>query len=270
MKYHTKMINFLFLIVCLFIHSGLVFLKYEPSAHSSNESRINIKLRDSKKIRQIGKKDSQVKEYLAHPSKKSEGKDNSLKQFQVAKSPKLSDFVATKNSALKKAQKEQSLKQASQSRVNYAQRQIMSEAKHIKSDENPLLNHLNYNMKFETPEGIEPHELNELEKVFYSFFKRVAIKYITSIHTSVNDAVGERPYLKNTLRNHPSKTLKAMIRYDKDGNAEVIKILNSSVNDDVHLIFEQALSKMNKIPNITKSLQGKDGTYTAYFQLHLN
>ncbi len=277
MSYHTKTINFLIFMICTMLHIGAAFLTYQPSFKVTNkqEQRIDLKLKDGPKIRQIGKKNSKKKEYIATPSKKSEGlkkKSASLSQFQVDSQANMSDLVQARLSAIKKVDEKnnENLKKLTKARINYAQKQIMAEAQQIKTDENPLLNHLNYNMKFEAPKGLKQKELNELEKVFYSFFKRVAVKYITSIHTSVNDAIINKPYLKDTLRSHPPKLLKAVIHYDSEGNAEVVKILNSSVNDDVHEIFEKSLSKMVKIPNIAKSLRDEKGKYTAYFQLNLN
>ncbi|EQC50560.1 hypothetical protein [Bacteriovorax sp. DB6_IX] len=232
------------------------------------DKKVSIKLKPSQKVREIGKEDSQHKKIADIPSQKQDGLDV-LKQFAISQKQGTSDKPPKKEEIVKPSKRARVAKKVQQ--INYAQRQIMQEAVKAKREENPLLNQVtDYNVKFVPPKGISPDQLNEFEKVFYSFFRRVAIKYITSIQSTVLDAVDEKPYIQNTLRNHGADVLTARIVYDSDGNAEKITILKSSEDDEVHEIFEKALRKMTKIPNVAKELKDENGKYTAYFQLGIN
>ncbi|EQC46685.1 hypothetical protein M900_2507 [Bacteriovorax sp. Seq25_V] len=228
--------------------------------------KLSIKIKNNNEVRTIGTKESKLKELISTPSKKVDG--DILKKFAVTPSSKLKNVE--KKKVVEKKGKRLATQESTQARINYATKQMIQEVKKEKKVENPLLNAMDYNMQFIPPKGISIDELNDFEKIFYSFFKRVAGQYVNSIHSTVTSLTSDKPYLESKLRSHPPAILTAMIRYDSEGNAEVIKILKSSNDDDVHKLFEEALKKMNKIPNIAKELKDEDGKYTAFFQLSIN
>lgn len=261
--YHTKTINIFFVITLLLIHGLLGFI---PMDSKNGPKKLSIKIKNNNEVRTIGKKDSKLKEFIAAPSKKVDG--NLLKQFAVTPSSNIKHIE--KKKVVEKKGKKLASQNSTQSRINFATKQMIQEVKKEKKIENPLLNAMDYNMQFIPPKGINIDELNDFEKIFYSFFKRVAHQYVNSIHSTVTSLTSDKPYLESKIRSHRPVILTAMIRYDSEGNAEVIKILKSSNDDDVHMLFEEALKKMNKIPNIAKELKDEDGKYTAFFQLSIN
>ncbi|OIQ20882.1 MAG: hypothetical protein BM556_02765 [Bacteriovorax sp. MedPE-SWde] len=266
---HKKTINIFFLVTTLLLHTILGLTSFDGKVDFDfNSEKVTIKLKPSQKVRDIGKKFSKHKPKEFVPSKKQSGADF-FKKFAIAK-----EQGAKKKPEIKEEVKKKSVKRSKKSKaikkVNYVQRQIMQEAVKQKRDENPLLNDMNYNVKFIPPKGISPDELNEFEKVFYSFFKRIALQYINSVNSTVMSAIDDKPYLRGKLRKHDAAVLTARIVYDENGNAEKVTILKSSYDDDVHEVFEKALLKMNKIPNVSSALRGEDGKYTAFFQLGIN
>jgi len=65
-------------------------------------------------------------------------------------------------------------------------------------------------------------------------------------------------------------TLTGKILFDKEGNIIKINILKSSLNDDVHALFENTLVGINSLPNPPQMiLQNKDD-FTVYYQLSIN
>lgn len=264
-EYHTKTINFLFAFIILLIHFLVGQINFD-TLKSNSTSRVQLKLKKPD-VRQVGDKKSQKKEYEAIPSKKVD--DDLLKKFNMTDTNTSKKIVEEEEKKKEEIGRNQKSKSA-QEKLNFTSRQTMAEVKREKRIENPLLNSLDSHLQFIPPKGIDLDDLNEYEKMFYSFFKRVALQYVTSLHTVALSLTSDKPYLENKIRSHPPALLSAMIRYDKDGNAEVIKILKSSNDDDIHKLFEETLKRMSKIQNITKELIDEDGKYTAFYQLSIN
>ncbi len=258
-------INLAVFLIALIGHALLMYSSMSLSFNlndvlSKNDQPISLK------IRQIGKENSKKKEMMAIPSKKSEESNPEIfKKFQMSSTDQVADLLSNKSSSIKKNNE-----RVSRQNMSIRQARIMEEVKSEKRDENPLLNHTNYHIKFEPPNGIEMDQLNELEKVFYSFFRRASLQYVTSVNRAINNSIEDTPYIKSILKNHGPIELKARIRYDKEGNAEVVKILNSSNEKEVALMFEKILAGMTKIPNIAKQIQDKDGNMTMFYQFNIN
>jgi len=256
--------------IVFLVHAILLMLPMALNLdlNSSDQKKVSIKLKPSQKVRDLGKADSKHKKVADIPSKKEDGNSDIFKKFAISKNQ------GTKNKPKKEIEKEvQKTSRISKRRqkINFTQRQIMQEAVKAKREENPLLNDFtDYNVKFIPPKGISPDKLNEFEKVFYSFFKRIASQYISSVHTTILDVVDEKPYVKGQLQKHSPEVLTARVVYDEEGNAEKITILKSSESDEIHEVFEKALKKMTKIPNVAKALKDENGKYTAFFQLGIN
>lgn len=275
--YHIKTIKIFCFIFSLLIHALLGFSSLlDISSFLNPPSKMAIKLKNDKQIRDLGKKESKVEKATYSPKEKNEldmlkefaiAKDNS-KSKQDSKDKSDNKFQKPKNNTQAKKIAEQ-IRQT-QKVASYTSRQAVSEVKKERSIENPVLNNLNYNLQFIPPKGIPEDELNDFEKVFYAFYKRVATQYINSIQSTYLTLQADKPYMENRIRQHKPVIMTAFIQYDSDGNAEVIKIIKSSEDNEVHQMFETALKRMNKIPNIAKELINEDGKYQTFFQLSIN
>ncbi len=207
--------------------------------------------------------------------KKAQDNNNLFGQLAYSKNDfkKVDQQVKSSRAAISKKKEKEVLelqKRGSIQRNQYIQKKISQESFKSANWSKQLDTIQDASVTFLPPKGISPDELNEFEKVFYAFYKRVATQYINSVQISVRDRINERPYVENSLRNASAQKLKAVVRYDELGNAEIVKILESSEDDDIHKIFENALGKMNKIPNIVKDLKDEDGKYYAIFSLSVN
>lgn len=125
-----------------------------------------------------------------------------------------------------------------------------------------------FNIDFQPPEGVSEDELNTMEKIYYSFQKRTFNTYVNSFIKSYNAIELKRPQVKGVVQNE-AHTLTGRITFDEEGNIVTIKILQSSPNDDIHLLFEETLKGIQRLPNPPKSLI-KDGQLTIYYQLKIN
>lgn len=279
---YKKTLNIFFLVTVFLGHTiiglmevdGILNFSSLSFLNSKNQLNKKVKLKIKKnkmKLRKFGVKDSKLDQFDMTPSKAVDGNDNIdlLKKFAVTQN-QLEDKINRQDSAIQRDKLKQTREGQRHQRVDFIQQQIMQEARTAKRVENPLLNKVNYNVKFLPPKGITPDEFNELEKVFYSFFKRVAGQYIDNVQRTLLKVVEEKPYLEAKIRNYRPDVLTAMIRYDEEGNAELIRILKSTNDDDIHNIFEKALREMDKIPNVASQVKDEDGKYTTYFQLFIN
>tara|TARA_Y100000296_G_C5172072_1_gene257852 strand:- start:4 stop:888 length:885 start_codon:yes stop_codon:yes gene_type:complete len=256
----TAMAHMLFLFIPL---KSLDIFEQYLSKNDEIDSPLRVK------IRTIGVEKSKKKVFESIPSKKSQGEDLFSKFQMGAIAPKpekeVKQDIKNKNSSINRKAKEISKK-----RLNYQQMRIVQDIRQAKSNENPLLNHTDSQLEFIPPEGIKIEELNELEKVFYSFFRRTSIQYITGSDKAIREALQDKPHLLQTLKSHKPTRLRAKIRYDREGNAEVVKILESSYDDEVAKIFEKILESMVKIPNIASQLQDKNGRMTMHYYFNIN
>lgn len=124
-------------------------------------------------------------------------------------------------------------------------------------------------LDFIPPEGVSEDELNTMEKIFFSFQRRTFMTYVGSFIKSFETIGRQKPNLKNALQTE-SHHLAARVTFDEAGNIQLIKIIKSVPNDDVHLLFEETLKGMISLPNPPKDMIDSDGTFTIYFQLKIN
>lgn len=258
------MVNFyIATLFSLFLHA--ILLGYIANNDSDQELALErpLKLKFKQvQVRKIGKE---------------EAKDNNNLFGQLAYSQKdlkrVDQTTSHQKAAISKKKENEVIelqKRSSVERNQYIQKKISKDSFQSANWSKQLNSIQDASVSFLPPKGISPDQLNEFEKVFYAFYKRVAMQYINSVQISVRNRINERPYVQSSLENADAQQLKAVVRYDELGNAEIVKILKSSDNDDIHKIFETALGKMNKIPNIVKDLKDEDGKYYAIFTLSVN
>ena len=122
-------------------------------------------------------------------------------------------------------------------------------------------------VRMERPEGVSEDELNDVEKMYYSFNVRMYKNFYTTIVTNFEKIKIQRPGLDKAMTE--KHELLGKVEYDENGEIQSIKILKSSVNDDIHYFFEESLKQL-RLPNPPKSKLGKDKTFNIYYLISIN
>ncbi len=128
------------------------------------------------------------------------------------------------------------------------------------------LSRSNLNIKFRPPEGVSEDELNSSEKKFFSFTKRSYETYVISIIKSLNELIKDRPQLKN-LNNIGKHHLTGRIIFDKDGHPISLRFIQPSRDDNIQILFENALKGIDVLHNPPRELLDKEQRLTVYYQL---
>lgn len=127
-----------------------------------------------------------------------------------------------------------------------------------------------FNMEFGLPEGLDEDDLNSKELIYFAFLRRNFLKYLTTFLTTHNKLVISRPSLTYALKTGPH-LLTARAVYDDQGNMVSFKILKSSLNNDIHNLFEETVKGMRTIPNPPRDfVKGRDKEFSVYYQLQIN
>lgn len=124
-------------------------------------------------------------------------------------------------------------------------------------------------MKPELPKGIPQDELNSIEKIYFSFQKRMYLQYVNSFISTYNQVIKERPLVKSSLRTS-RHNLTARVVFDVEGNIISIKIIKSSPDDDIHELFEQTLRNIIKVPNPPDDFINSENQFVIYYVLNVN
>ena len=155
-------------------------------------------------------------------------------------------------------------------RQNHEQDNLKQEAfnNNNSSSSNPVAQKMsNFEIRYERPEGVSEDELNSDEKAYYSFFKRSYANYLSKLYASYEKVIIERPGLENDFMD--KHTLLARIDYDEKGNIILIKILKSSVSDNIHYFFEEALKQLS-LPNPPKIFIKNNKKFSTFYQIQIN
>lgn len=133
-----------------------------------------------------------------------------------------------------------------------------------------VLDSKGFNMEFGLPEGLNEDDLNSKELIYFAFLRRNFLKYLTTFLTTHNKLVISRPSLTYALKTGPH-LLTARAIYDDQGNMVSFKILKSSLNNDIHQLFEETVKGMRTIPNPPRDfVKGRDKEFSVYYQLQIN
>lgn len=125
------------------------------------------------------------------------------------------------------------------------------------------------NIGFEPPEGVSETELNSTEKIFYGFSKRTYEIYITSLISSFNKLMKEKPYI-NLMKVPGTHNLTGRIVFNQDGRAIGTQFFLLSSNENIQQLFENALMDIRTIPNPPKGLLNRDGTFAVHYRLQVD
>lgn len=128
-----------------------------------------------------------------------------------------------------------------------------------------ILSNSNLSISFDPPPGVKFSELNKLEQIFYGFNLRIYNSYVNSLITSHLNYVNANPTAK--FQNVRRETLRAVLRFDKNGNVERIKVLRWSQNDDIQNVFQNTLEGIRAIPNPPKAFLSSRDHFDLYFSL---
>ena len=132
-----------------------------------------------------------------------------------------------------------------------------------------ILRNTSLDIKFDPPKGVTEDELNTIEKIFYSFQRRMILGYYYSLFSSYNKLLLSSPQLENSLRKE-SQHLIGKIIFDHKGNTVRIKIIKWSSDDHIQELFEDTLKGIHSIPNPPRAFVENDEEFTVYYHLKIN
>ena len=132
-----------------------------------------------------------------------------------------------------------------------------------------ILKQSQFDLAFEPPRGVGEDELNSQEKVYYSFQKRAFLSYLHSFLKVYQSLALEKPSMVGVLQNG-DHFLSGRIVFDSQGNAQSVKIFQSSPDDSVHLLFERTLTQIRGLPNPPQSFLKDRDEFALYYQLKIN
>ena len=133
-----------------------------------------------------------------------------------------------------------------------------------------FLRQTDLNIQFDPPEGVSEDELNDAEKTFWSFKKRVYQTYASSVLSTYNRLLLSRPQLKKRLKNARKQVMAGKMVFDREGNTVKIKILRAAPEEEFQTLFEESLRNIPKIPNPPQGLLSSEGELTLYYELIIN
>ncbi len=124
------------------------------------------------------------------------------------------------------------------------------------------------NIGFEPPEGVSETELNSTEKIYYGFSKRNYEIYISSLISSFNKLMREKPYL-DLSKISETQNLTGRIVFNQEGRAVDTQFFLQSKNEHIQQLFENTLMDIRYIPNPPKGLLNRDGTFAIHYKLQV-
>ena len=118
---------------------------------------------------------------------------------------------------------------------------------------------------FEPPEGVDYSELNQLEQIFYGFNIRIYKSFVSSLVSTHSTYLTKNPHVN--LSNLSPEKLRAVVRFDQEGNIQHIKMLRWSKDDNIQSIFQNSLEGIKSIPNPPKAFVKNKDHFDLYFNL---
>ncbi len=114
-----------------------------------------------------------------------------------------------------------------------------------------LIDNFNISLSFEAPKGVEFTDLNKLEQIYYGFKTRVQRSYASSIISTQINYLARNPHVR--FQNIQPEVIRAVVRFDLEGNIQHIKAINWSKNSDIQNVFQESLQNLRSIPNLPKA-----------------
>ncbi len=127
----------------------------------------------------------------------------------------------------------------------------------------------NSTFSLEIPKGVPEEELNELQRVLYSFYLRLQGQYVSTLVDKYMDKQRKNPRYQIPInRDRDRVTLRAT--YDLNGNIVRIKTLLSARHKNHSEFFLDAVKEIEAIPNPPDILLDKKKQFHVNYDLRLN
>ena len=262
-KFNIKILP---LVISLAVHAGILFIKLQSEPSLPQKKQVL-------KYRKVGKKDllKDSPNLLAVPADQS---NPAMSKSLLERIGQLMDKISPPPvKELKKQEQNQQAEQKrkqnefqNQSRIMQAKvfNKIEREGDHAK-----ILSNKGMGLDLLPPKGISEDELNSAEKKFYAFQKRVFENYLYSFLRVYKQLSLDRPALIRAVESS-SHQLRGKVLYDDEGNILEIKIIRSSVDDNVHELFESTLKGMDQLSNPPRELLDENQQLPLFFKLQIN
>lgn len=124
-------------------------------------------------------------------------------------------------------------------------------------------------LSYEIPNGKDLGELNDSQLRLYSFFKRGAQKYTTTVMSELNRFQLKNPHLQFPMT-ETKQTMTGRLTYDKEGNLVQIKMVRWTNIDKLQGFFEDVVKQMDVLQNPPKELWEQDGQFVVFVTLQIN
>lgn len=227
-----------------------------------------------KKIRQVGLDESKKKNFTPNVGKKKKNpplKPVTQEAKEMKKLKTLSDIklpeTDTGKIKVNRPPRMQVSKEKAQINAQLRNQAYQEKQPHGLIDD--VLMKSDFLLKPELPKGVAEDELNSIEKQYFSFQKRMYLQYVNSFISTYNQLKKERPLVKNSLKSG-RHSLTARVRFDVEGNIIDIQILKSSLDDDIHQLFEDTLTNIKKVPNPPDDFINTNNEFVIYYALQVN
>lgn len=244
---------------------------FKNSPPTPKQRKLSLKMK--KRLRTVGKKDG-IKDIFTIPKKKKKKEislqdlANTNNHLSTEKTKRVIKNKVNKNKENLEKQKRNYAKRARKIKKQLVKNQIINSLS-ISKKSKKLLKNKYLGANIVTPQGISENELNKLELVFYTFYKRVYQNIMSSVISNFNKMSTSHPGIVQAIESSKHK-LHASVKYDYLGNIVAIKIKESSQNDHVHRLFENILTSMNTLNNPPKELLGKNKEFVINYIFNIN
>lgn len=128
------------------------------------------------------------------------------------------------------------------------------------------LNNSDLNISFSIPKGVSADKLSDLEKMFYSFQKRVFERYVSAFLLAYRNKITNKPYLNNSIFNG-NHLLTGKIVFDANGNIVSIKMIRFTDKSELQDLFDETLQGVNAMYNPPKALLNENNELEIYYKL---
>lgn len=258
------------------IHVGSFIVKLHDDSSPQREAQNNTpSVFKIQEIRTVGEKNGNKNRSVFVAPKKVLPKPKPIDPFKAAamldQPRKLEKITKTPQKFLKPSKAPTAIQQIEKNEPSKSVTQVMQQIPSSYAgvvNSSPTLSKTDVNVRVEMPEGVKEDELNEFELMFYTFQKRMMVKYVESIILQVREFEKTHPHRR--IFPEGKHVMTGRVVFDKEGNIKQIKMVRWTNVDDLQHIFEDALKSMYSLPNPPKFLWEKNGEFTVFYNFVVN
>ncbi len=126
-----------------------------------------------------------------------------------------------------------------------------------------------FSFAFDPPPGVSLSELNKLEQIFYGFNLRLNDQWASAFFKSGMDYMKTNPNVQFKRDQILGEKMRGVVRFDKEGNIQRIKIIKWSSNDHLQNIFQTGLENLKAIPNPPRAFVEKQDYFDIVFGIEI-